>query len=402
MPHQNIMKRLPPNYLYGKCTCQLLSSVLNGTEPLVLPENIDLDILYAFQEEQSVANMAYVALQKLEYSAEQLKKFQDDYKLNMLREARFELAGQQVFDALEKAEIPFIPLKGAVLKNLYPNPALRNFTDYDLYIGDKLSEVEKVMLELGFDYDHDTENDMDFVKKPSLHFEMHHSLFTSAYDFDGYFNEPFKKTYLKEGKKYYHLYRDEDFLIHVLVHLYKHFTDGGCGIKQFMDVYVLTKKLELDMDYIHKELEKIGLNGFFETAMRLNAFLFDGEKPDDNLLEIADYVFNNGTFGNVKNSMALEYAQDNEDVKSKFGLYKIRFFANRWQLSFSGMKKQYPILGKLPFLLPFCYFHKLFKVIFFKRGVLKSQVRDINDFSDDYSKHIDHILEVSKAKRKNR
>ena len=393
-------KNSSPYFIYGICTCQLLSSVLNGTEPLVLPENIDLDILYAFQEEQSVANMAYVALEKLEYSAEQLKEFQDDYKLNMLREARFELAGQQVFDALEKAEIPFIPLKGAVLKNLYPNPALRNFTDYDLYIGDKLSEVEKVMLELGFDYDHDTENDMDFVKKPSLHFEMHHSLFTSAYDFDGYFNEPFKKTYLKEGKKYYHLYRDEDFLIHVLAHLYKHFTDGGCGIKQFMDVYVLTKKLELDMDYIHNELKKIGLNGFLETAMRLNAFLFDGEKLDENLLEIADYVFNNGTFGNVRNSMALEYAQDNEDVKSKFGLYKIRFFANRWQLSFSGMKKQYPILEKLPFLLPFCYFHKLFKVVFFKRGVLKSQVRDINAFSDDYSKHIDHILEISKAKRK--
>ena len=365
-----------------------------------MPENIDLDALYTFESDQSVANMAYEALQKLGYPEEQLKKFQDDYKLNMLREARFELAGQQVFDALEKAEIPFIPLKGAVLKNLYPNPALRNFTDYDLYIGDKLSEVEKVMLELGYDYDHDTENDMDFVKKPSLHFEMHHSLFTSAYDFDGYFNEPFEKTYLKEGKKYFHLYRNEDFLVHVLAHLYKHFTDGGCGIKQFMDMYVLTKKLELDMDYIHNELEIIGLNGFLETVIRLNAFLFDGEKPDDNLLEIADYVFNCGTFGSVKNNMALEYAQDNEDAKKHFGLYKMKYFANRWQLSFSGMKKQYPILGKLPFLLPFCYFHKLFKVVFFKRGVIKSQVKDINDFSDDYSKHIDHILEISKAKIK--
>lgn len=394
-------KSYSENFIYGICTCQLLSSVLNGTEPVALSKNIDLDALYTFESDQSVANMTYEVLKKLGYSEEKLKKFQDEYKVNMLREARFELAGQQVFDALEKAKIPFIPLKGAVLKNLYPNPALRNFTDYDIFIDpNKYEKIKNIMQSLGYFYDGDTENDMDFVKKPSLHFEMHFSLFTSAYDFNGYFNKPFEKTYLKEGKKYFHLYRNEDFLVHVLAHLYKHFTDGGCGIKQFMDMYVLTKKLELDMDYIHNELETIGLNGFLETVIRLNAFLFDSEKPDDNLLEIADYVFNCGTFGSVKNNMALEYAQDNEDAKKHFGLYKMKYFANRWQLSFSGMKKQYPILGKLPFLLPFCYFHKLFKVVFFKRGVIKSQVKDINDFSDDYSKHIDHILEISKAKIK--
>ena len=61
-------------------------------------------------------------------------------------------------------------------------------TDYDIYIGDRCPDVEKVMLALGYVYDHDTENDMDFIKKPSLHFEMHHSLFTDKYDFGGYFN----------------------------------------------------------------------------------------------------------------------------------------------------------------------------------------------------------------------
>ena len=392
-------KNLSNNFIYGLYTCRLLSSVLNGTEPVSMPEGMSLETLFDFQMRHDVACMAYVALKKLNFSDEELKDFSDEYKLNMLREARFEIAGQQVFDAFEKAGIPFIPLKGSVMKNLYPSPALRQFTDYDLYIGDKCAEVEKVMLKLGFEYHHDTENDMDFVKKPSLHFEMHHSLFTSKCDFDGYFNEPFEKTVLKEGKKYFRLYRNEDFLIHVLAHLYKHFTDGGCGLRQFMDVYLLTKKLELNMDYIYGELETIGLDGFMRTTLRLNGFLFGGEKPDDDLLEIADFVFNNGSFGTVKNSMALEYAQDNEKAKKHFGLYKIKYFANRWQLSFSGMKKQYPILGKLPFLLPFCYFHKLFRVLFFRRDVLKSQVKDINDFNDDYSGYVEHILEISDAKK---
>ena len=114
------------------------------------------------------------------------------------------------------------------------------------------------------------------------------------------------------------------------------------------------------------------------------------------------YQFGEGsrTFGNVKNSMVLEYAQDDGDAKKEFGLYKVKYFANRWQLSFSGMKNQYPILSKIPLLLPFCYIHKLFRVIFFRRDVLKTQVQDINDFSNDYSNYIDHILEISKAKAK--
>ena len=118
-------------------------------------------------------------------------------------------------------------------------------------------------------------------------------------------------------------------------------------------------------------------------------------------MQIGCLVFAQSAFGNVRNSMALDYAQDTEITNQRFGLYKIRFFANRWQLSFSGMKKQYLILAKLPVLLPFCYLHKLFRVLFFRRDVLKTQVKDINDFSDDYSNHIKHILDISGARIEN-
>lgn len=331
-------------FIYGIYTCRLLSSVLNQTELDFVPQNINLSYLYQFQSIHNVTGAVYISL-KPYYDVEQIKEYELDYKMNLLREARFEIAGQQLYDVLEKEHIPFIILKGAVLKDLYPIPALRYFTDYDIYIGDRCSDVEKVMLGLGYVYDHDTENDMDFIKKPSLHFEMHHSLFTDKYDFGGYFHNPFDKAVLREGSSYGYVLRNEDCFIYALAHLYKHFTDGGCGIKQFMDIYVMMKKWSLDMDYIRKELEKIGLDGFLETTIKLNAFLFDGAEADDNLKQIADYVFNNGTFGNVKNSMALEYAQDDESTKKRFKLYKVKYFANRWQLSFSGMKNQYSILS---------------------------------------------------------
>ncbi|MCR5652723.1 MAG: nucleotidyltransferase family protein, partial [Ruminococcus sp.] len=226
-------KKFSNNFIYGVYTCRLLSSVLNGTEPVAMPEGMTLGGLYRYQKEQDVTNMAYVALQKLGYDDVELMEFKDDYKLNLLREARFELAGQQVFDAFEKAEIPFLPLKGAILKNYYPNPALRTFTDIDIYSGKDTETAEKVLMELGYEQEGcDDHNDISYVKKPSIHIELHRELFPDDYDFEGYFDEPFKHTELKDGYRYNHLYKTDDFFVHVLCHLYKHFTFGGCGLRQ--------------------------------------------------------------------------------------------------------------------------------------------------------------------------
>ena len=391
------MKNLSDNFIYGLYTCRLLSSVLNGTEPVAVPEGMTLGGLYAYQKEQDVSNMAYIALKKLGFSADELKPFCEDYKLNMLREARFELGGQQAFDALEKARVPFLPLKGAILKYYYPNPALRTFTDIDIYVGKELDRAERVLFDLGYEKKTDMEtNDVSYTKKPSLHIELHRDLFPDDYDFEGYFDEPFVRTELKDGCEYHHLYKTDDFFIHVLCHLYKHFTFGGCGLRQYLDIYVMTRKLELSMEYIRSELESFGMEGFLDTTLRLNRFFFDGEKPDDELIEIAEFVLNNTTFGNRKNRMALDFSKENGEKKTLWG--KVKFFADRWQLKYSQMKTQYRFLGYLPFLLPFCWIHKAFRAIFFRRDVLKSTAKDVDTMNSDFSDYVNHIMEISKAK----
>ena len=393
------MKKLSDNFIYGIYSCRLLSSVLNGAEPVAMPEGMTLEGLYAYQNEQDVTNMAYVALQKLGFSAQQLKEFQEDYKMNMLREARFELGGQQVFDALEKAEINFLPLKGAILKNYYPNPALRTFTDIDIYVGNDFEKAEKVLFELGYEKTgFDEHNDVGYSKKPSLHIELHKELFPDDYDFEGYFDEPFKHTDLKDGYKYYHLYKTDDFFIHVLCHLYKHFTFGGCGLRQYLDIYVMTQKMELDMDYIRSELKSFGMEGFLDTTLKLDRFFFDGEKPDDELIEIAEFVFNNSTFGNAENRLVLDYDKQNGEKRTLWG--NIKYFMDRWQLKYSQMIPRYKVLKYLPFLLPFCWIHKLLTALLFRRNTLKSSFDDVGKMNSDFSDYVNHIMEISNAKVK--
>ncbi|MEE3427340.1 MAG: nucleotidyltransferase family protein [Ruminococcus sp.] len=391
------MKNLSDNFIYGIYTCRLLSSVLNDTEPAAMPEGMTLEGLYEYQKGQDVSNMAYIALKKLGYTDEQLGEFKEDYKLNVLREARFELGGQQVFEELEKAEIPFLPLKGAILKNYYPNPALRTFTDIDIYVGDRFYDAEKILFKLGYEKTgFDEHNDVGYTKKPSLHIELHKDLFPDDYDFEGYFDEPYQHTELKDGYKYYHVYKTDDFFIHVLCHLYKHFTFGGCGLRQYLDIYVMTQKMKLNMDYIRSELKSFGMDGFLDTTLKLNRFFYDGEKPDDELIEIAEFVFNNSTFGNADNRLVLDYDKGHGEKRTLWG--NIKYFMERWGLNYSQMKLKYKVLKYLPFLLPFCWIYRLLTALLFRRNVIKASVDDVGKMNSEFSDYVNHIMKISKAK----
>ena len=134
------MKSLSPFFWYGLYTCRLISSVINGTEPPALPENMSLDSLYAYQLSQDVISIAYAALERLGPSLN-LEEYLMDNKKCILREARFDIAGQELYSRLDKAGIPFLPLKGAILKSLYPMPYHRYFTDIDIYVGDKFDKA---------------------------------------------------------------------------------------------------------------------------------------------------------------------------------------------------------------------------------------------------------------------
>lgn len=114
------MKNLSPFFWYGLYTCRLISSVINDTEPPALPENMSLDSLYTYQLSQDVISISYAALERLDPSLN-LEEYLMDNKKCILREARFDIAGQELYSRLDKAGTPFLPLKGAILKKMDDN-----------------------------------------------------------------------------------------------------------------------------------------------------------------------------------------------------------------------------------------------------------------------------------------
>lgn len=64
------------------------------------------------------------------------------------------------------------------------------------------------------------------------------------------------------------------------------------------------------------------------------------------------------------------------------------------------MKQRYKILRYLPFLLPFCWAHKLFVALLFRRNTIKGSLSDVGKMNSEFSDYVNHIMKISNAKIK--
>ena len=170
--------------------------------------------------------------------------------LTLFRYERMNYALNQLCDALEAAGIPFIPLKGSVIKNYYPEPWMRTSCDIDVLIreADLDIAVEYLVKNLGYIYKHKFTHDVSMFTKNGQHIELHYSLMG---------DEPVKKSFLvlnniwdmaalRKGYEYWYELPDEIFYFYHIAHMAKHFENGGCGIRSFIDSHILNHRIEFD------------------------------------------------------------------------------------------------------------------------------------------------------------
>ena len=87
------------------------------------------------------------------------------------------------------------------------------------------------------------------------------------------------------------------------------------------------------------------------------------------------YIFSGGVYGTFQNKMTVMKSNDKSTVK---------YLLKRLFMPYKSMVIIYPILKKLPFLLPFCWIARFFKMLF--KGKSKSalgEIKTANNVTDD-------------------
>ena len=281
-----------------------------------------------------------------------------------------------LFARLEQDNIWYMPLKGSVLKDLYPHYGMRQMADNDILIDPgRAGDVKAVMESLGFTTEHfGTSNHDVYHKPPVSNFEIHTALFAPSYDetICQYYQDVKRRLVKDEDNRCGWHFAPEDFYIYITAHEYKHFSRSGTGLRSFLDVYVFWQKYgeKLNLPFIEAETEKLGIAGFEKQSRNLAMHLFAGEaltEADQNTLE---YVFSSGTYGTITHRV------ENKVKKLGGGTRgKIRYFFRRVILPMDSVKAAYPFVYQHKILLPAFCLYRLVKALFFRLPKVKAEMK---------------------------
>lgn len=274
-----------------------------------------------------------------------------------------------VLDALEQAGIWYMPLKGVILKDLYPRFGMREMADNDiLFDASRADDVKTIMESLGFtakifSY---ANNDV-YIREPVSSFEMHRNLFDDVLEetkYD-YYRNVRERLIPDEGKHYGYHFSTDDFYVYLVAHAYKHYARGGIGLRFLLDVYVYLKKTAVRPDYVRQETEKLGIRSFEESARRLALNLFDGKELNEEDREMLRYILSSGTYGTVGNRVENRVAE-----KGRF-----RYLLSRMTIPYPVMLRDYPVLKKAPVLYPAVWAWRFVYKFFTKHRTFMTDVK---------------------------
>lgn len=297
---------------------------------------------------------------------------------------------EEICNIFEKNKIPFIPLKGAVIKDFYPEVWMRIGSDIDILV--KKSHISRAIAILTetsyFRKGEKSDHDVSVISTENINVELHFTLSGKG------FSEPVKKildkvwdyaTPVKEGSCRYKL-DDSFFYFFHIAHTAKHFTNGGCGIKPLLDLWLIEKKLDCNNAQTQALLEKGKILHFAKEARKLALGWFSEGTLDDTCLLMQDFIFKSGCFGtNETYIITNRYHYGN----------KAKYIISRLFVSYNELKRQYPIIQKHKILTPIYQIRRLIRLISGEER--HSRIAYLKKLFDTRDSHIDSMNRLFKS-----
>ena len=206
----------------------------------------------------------------------------------------------RICEALEKSEIPFIPLKGSVLREYYSEPWIRTSCDIDILVHNE--DLEKAILclseELKYILKDRATHDVSLFAPNGVHVELHFDLLEEgrANNAIEILSGVWKNVALCENSKFRYEMTDEFFYFYHIAHMAKHFENGGCGIRPFVDLVVLDRMDSENFSKRDELLKSGGLLQFARASRKLSRIWFCNEQSDELSEQIQDFILRGGSY----------------------------------------------------------------------------------------------------------
>jgi hypothetical protein len=334
--------------------------------------------LFQMARDNGLSGLLYESLDPAWLTKEELALFQKDYFQYLKRDTLQMDAVKQMHRLFYEQGIDHMFLKGTRLKQLYPQTYWRSMGDIDVLIRPQMmKKVHEIMDALGYvNTSNSTDHDM-FVKDRDVIVEIHPKLINEATQKH---NTLFEDVWsvVKEVGHHEFAFPAEVELVYLLIHLAKHFSSSGVGLRSVLDigVFIWKKGEAIDKTVLSKLLEQAQLPVFYQNMVALNRHWFGFPIPFDPTEEkvdevfadrLLDYLIESGVHGKGKDfnsylaGIASKTAQSGDVAKGRRQFFFKMAFPSR-----QSMASTYPYLHKYKWLLPVAWFQRFWKLIFKK------------------------------------
>jgi predicted nucleotidyltransferase len=327
---------------------EVLFSVIRAAFDLpVVSVDINADGFKALEiiaHKQKIVPIITAGLKKLGYSEHISKSLFAEESKSVYDYTQRMVSLAEITDALESSSIPYIPLKGSVIRELYPQPEMRTSSDIDVLI--HLEDLDKAIRVLesktSFKYYKKERHDAHFVNQ-YVHLELHFSLEYSVEKISDALSNPWDNTISSE-KPYRYVFTPEYNMFYIVSHAAKHFIQsGGIGIRPLLDIYVLRTHTDFDNNKVKLFCESAGILGFYNSCCKLIDVWFNGDVHDENSRLFEELVLSGCVFGSQH---LMIVSKKRRDSGKKY--IRGRIFKTSEELG-----NYYPKCRKYPILVPY-------------------------------------------------
>ncbi len=318
-----------------------------------------LESVYHLANRHDLAHLVGQAVSKMNLpESDILKNCKQAAVMALGRYMRLEQEYNRTCQVLESAQIPFMPLKGAVLRAYYPEPWMRTSCDVDILVRPEDIDRAVAVLTKRLSYRDGgrATHDVTLYCPSGAHIELHFDLVEEgrANAAGAVLSSVWEDASLRDGYGFWYEMSDAFFYFYHIAHMAKHFETGGCGIRPFIDLWLLDNLTQRNQPCRDKLLQSGRLLQFAEAARKLSRVWFDGEEMDASSQRIERFLLQGGVYGSVDNRVALKRREDNS---------QLRYLCSRVFAPYEKLKAYYPILEKHRWLVPVMQVRRWFMLL---------------------------------------
>ncbi|MBQ8372271.1 MAG: nucleotidyltransferase family protein [Clostridia bacterium] len=346
----------------------------------------ELEELFRLSKEQDMVHIVGAWATKLGLADGELgERLTKAHMMAVYRYQQITFELKRISAILERNKIKYIPLKGSVIRSLYPSAWMRTSCDIDILVSE--DELDRAIGCLVSEAKYTTDgarayHDVSLYAPSGVHLELHFNILENAEQMDGVLSRVWEHAQPRSGE-YGYAQTPEFLMFHQIAHAAYHFRGGGCGLRPVLDIWLLKEKTVIDGDALESLLREAGLLFFAESILDLgDAWFGDGEHTDLTR-KMESFILGAYIYGSAENRIAVE--------KSKRG-GSLGYVLNRLFMPYKFMKIKYPVLKKCPILLPFCHIARWSGLLLpKKRRQAATELKQTREITDEKAEKVSSL-----------